>query len=127
MLRKKTNGVATGPRTSSFIGKATEKVVDRRAFLKGSGLAVGGLATAAALVGSNVKPVQAAVSSAAVVAAFDRVVKAVLGTNVYVRCIKPVTTSGTSTNGFGASGYLIKKLLLLTLLDNGILLTSDIT
>ena len=62
MLRKKTNGVAIGSQTSSFIGKATEKVVDRRAFLKGSGLAVGGLATAAALVGSNVKPVQAAVS-----------------------------------------------------------------
>ena len=66
MLRKKTQGVAIGSQTSSFIGKATEKVVDRRAFLKGSGLAVGGLATAAALVGSNVKSVQASVSSAAV-------------------------------------------------------------
>ena len=66
MLRKKTKGVAIGSQTSSFIGRATEKVVDRRAFLKGSGLAVGGLATAAALVGSNVKPVQAAASNAAV-------------------------------------------------------------
>jgi len=35
-------------------------VVDRRAFLRGSGLAIGGLATAAAVVGSNVKPAQAA-------------------------------------------------------------------
>ena len=43
MLRKKTQGVAIGSQTSSFIGKATEKVVDRRAFLKGSGLAVGRL------------------------------------------------------------------------------------
>ena len=49
MLRKKTKGVAIGSQTSSFIGKTSEKVVDRRTFLKGSGLAVGGLATAAAL------------------------------------------------------------------------------
>ena len=51
MLRKKTSGVANGPLSSSFIGKAAETVVDRRAFLRGSGLAIGGLATAAALVG----------------------------------------------------------------------------
>ena len=49
MLRKKTKGVAIGSQTSSFIGKASEKIVDRRAFLKGSGLAVGGLATACLL------------------------------------------------------------------------------
>jgi len=60
MLRKKTSGVAQGSQSSSFIGKAAEKVVDRRAFLRGSGLAIGGLATAAAVVGSNVKPAQAA-------------------------------------------------------------------
>ena len=66
MLRKKTKGVAIGSQTSSFIGKASEKVVDRRAFLKGSGLAVGGLATAAALAGSNVKPAQASYSNSAV-------------------------------------------------------------
>ena len=59
MLRKKTSGVANGPQSSSFIGKAAEKVVDRRAFLRGSGIAIGGLATAAAVLGSNVKPVQA--------------------------------------------------------------------
>ena len=39
MLRKKTSGVANGPQSSSFIGKAAEMVVDRRAFLRGSGLA----------------------------------------------------------------------------------------
>jgi len=50
MLRKKTSGVASGPLSSSFIGKAAETVVDRRAFLRGSGLAIGGLATAAALL-----------------------------------------------------------------------------
>jgi formate dehydrogenase major subunit len=59
MLRKKTSGVANGPQSSSFIGKAAEMVVDRRAFLRGSGLAIGGLATAAAVVGSNVRPAQA--------------------------------------------------------------------
>ncbi len=65
MLRKKTSGVARGPQSSSFISKATEAVVDRRAFLRGSGLAIGGLATAAALVGSNVTPAKAAFSGAA--------------------------------------------------------------
>ncbi|MDA9055238.1 formate dehydrogenase subunit alpha [Alphaproteobacteria bacterium] len=66
MLRKRTSGVANGPLSSSFIGKAAETVVDRRAFLRGSGLAIGGLATAAALVGSNVTPAQAVGSGAAV-------------------------------------------------------------
>ena len=59
MLRKKKSGVANGPQSSSFIGKAAEKVVDRRAFLRGSGLAIGGIAAASALVGANVKPAQA--------------------------------------------------------------------
>jgi formate dehydrogenase major subunit len=49
MLRKKTSGVANGPLSSSFIGKAAETVVDRRAFLRGSGLAIGGLATACSI------------------------------------------------------------------------------
>ena len=66
MLRKKTSGVANGRLSSSFIGKAAETVVDRRAFLRGSGLAIGGLATAAALVGSNVTPAQAVGSAASV-------------------------------------------------------------
>ncbi len=66
MLRKKTSGVANGPLSSSFIGKAAETVVDRRAFLRGSGLAIGGLATAAAVVGSNVTPAQAVGSAASV-------------------------------------------------------------
>ena len=66
MLRKKTSGVANGPLSSSFIGKAAETVVDRRAFLRGSGLAIGGLATAAALVGSNVTTAQAVGSAASV-------------------------------------------------------------
>jgi len=64
MLRKK-SGVARGPLTQSFSGKATEKVVDRRAFLLGSGLAIGGIAGAVALSGASVKPAQANAVSAA--------------------------------------------------------------
>ena len=56
MLRKKTNGVAIGSRTSSFIGKVASKVVDRRTFLRSSGLAVGGIAAVTALSGKMVKP-----------------------------------------------------------------------
>ena len=56
MLRKKTNGVAIGSRTSSFIGKAASKIVDRRTFLRSSGLAVGGIAAVTALSGKMVKP-----------------------------------------------------------------------
>ena len=55
MLRKKTSGVARGP-SHHLSGKAVETVVDRRTFLRGSGIAVGGLAAAATLVGPSVKP-----------------------------------------------------------------------
>ncbi|HCD63386.1 MAG TPA: formate dehydrogenase, partial [Alphaproteobacteria bacterium] len=65
MLRKKASGVANGPLSSSFIGKTAEKVVDRRAFLRGSGLAIGGIAAASALVGTNVKPAQAVTAGGA--------------------------------------------------------------
>ena len=63
MLRKKTQGIAIGSQNSSFIGKATQKVVDRRSFIKGSGLAIGGLAVAASVVGPNIKSAQAKVAS----------------------------------------------------------------
>ena len=60
MLRKKKNGVANGPLSSSFIGKTASKIVDRRSFLLGSGIAVGGIAAVSALSGQMVKPVMAA-------------------------------------------------------------------
>ena len=47
MLRKKTNGVAGRPRSESVLSQVAAKSVDRRAFLRGSGLAIGGLAAAA--------------------------------------------------------------------------------
>ncbi|MEC8643320.1 MAG: formate dehydrogenase subunit alpha [Pseudomonadota bacterium] len=65
MLKKKRSGVAKSPQSSSFFGKVAEKVVDRRAFLRGSGLAIGGVATAVAVSGSNVRPAQASVAGAA--------------------------------------------------------------
>ena len=65
MLKKKRSGVANSPQSSSFFGKVAEKVVDRRAFLRGSGLAIGGVATAVAISGSNVRPAQASVAGAA--------------------------------------------------------------
>jgi len=52
MLRKKTNGVARRPRNESILSKAAQKSVDRRAFLRGSGLAIGGLSALAATGGT---------------------------------------------------------------------------
>ena len=63
MLRKKTQGIAIGSQNSSFIGKATQKVVDRRSFIKGSGLAIGGLAAAASVIGPNIKSAHAKMAS----------------------------------------------------------------
>ncbi len=46
MLRKKTIGVARGPRLSSALADIANATLDRRSFLRRSGLAVGGLAAA---------------------------------------------------------------------------------
>jgi formate dehydrogenase major subunit len=55
MLRKKTSGVARGPRTASILSELAQSAVDRRAFLRGSGLAIGGLAAVAATAGTVTK------------------------------------------------------------------------
>ena len=65
MLKKKKSGVAKSPQSSSFFGKVADKTIDRRGFLRGSGLAIGGLTTAVALNGTNVRQAQASVSGAA--------------------------------------------------------------
>ena len=52
MLRKKTNGLARRPQRAGMLSDIAEKSVDRRAFLRGSGLAIGGLAAIAATAGS---------------------------------------------------------------------------
>ncbi len=66
MLRKKIGEVAKGPRLSSALKEMTKGTVDRRTFLKKSGLAVGGISAAAALTGSRVQKAQAAGSDAKV-------------------------------------------------------------
>ncbi|HBM14434.1 MAG TPA: formate dehydrogenase, partial [Rhodospirillaceae bacterium] len=48
MLRKKTNGVANGPRSAAAFGTVSGDAVDRRTFLKRSGLTAGGIAVASA-------------------------------------------------------------------------------
>lgn len=52
MLRKKTNGVARRPQRTSILSAAAEKAVDRRTFLRGSGLAIAGLAAIGATGGT---------------------------------------------------------------------------
>ncbi len=52
MLRKKTNGVARRPQRTSILSEVAKTSVDRRGFLRGSGLAIGGLAAIAATGGT---------------------------------------------------------------------------
>ena len=60
MLKKKMGGVATVSRLSSALQEQTTGTVDRRAFLRNSGLAVGGLAAVTTAGSGRVQPAQAA-------------------------------------------------------------------
>ena len=60
MLKKKMNGAAKAVRLSSSLQEHRNGTVDRRAFLRNSGLAIGGVASAAAFTGGRVQPAQAA-------------------------------------------------------------------
>ena len=60
MLRKKTGGVANGPRLSSALTEVTGGAIDRRTFLKRSGLTIGGLAAVASLKDGMVQKAAAA-------------------------------------------------------------------
>ena len=62
MLRKKTNGVARRPQRTSILSEVGNTSVDRRAFLRGSGLAIGGLAAVAA-TGGTVQQANAATTA----------------------------------------------------------------
>ncbi|UWR24336.1 formate dehydrogenase subunit alpha [Sulfitobacter sp. S190] len=62
MLRKKTNGVARRSQRTSILSDAANASVDRRAFLRGSGLAIGGLAAVAA-TGGTVQQASAATAT----------------------------------------------------------------
>ncbi|MGI9384857.1 MAG: molybdopterin-dependent oxidoreductase, partial [Methyloligellaceae bacterium] len=60
MLRKKMDGVANGPRLSSALNELTGGTIDRRAFLRNSGLAIGGIAAASSMRSGMVTKAQAA-------------------------------------------------------------------
>jgi formate dehydrogenase major subunit len=64
MLRKKTNGVTRGPRLSSALQELTHKTIDRRTFLKRSGLAVGGIAAASTLSSGMIREAKAQTAGA---------------------------------------------------------------
>ncbi len=66
MLRKKTNGVARRSQRNSLLSQVAEKSVDRRAFLRGSGLAIGGLAAIGATGGTVTKASAATAAQGAV-------------------------------------------------------------
>ncbi|WP_208349305.1 formate dehydrogenase subunit alpha [Pseudaestuariivita rosea] len=66
MLRKKTNGVARRPQRTSILSNTAEKSVDRRTFLRGSGLAIGGLAAISATGGTVTQASAATAASGAV-------------------------------------------------------------
>ncbi|MGO1117911.1 formate dehydrogenase subunit alpha [Rhodovibrionaceae bacterium A322] len=59
MLTRKTNGVANGPRLSKAFAGSVGSAVDRRTFLKRSGLTAGGVAAASALSFGRVKQAKA--------------------------------------------------------------------
>jgi formate dehydrogenase major subunit len=65
MLRKKTDGIARGPRLSAALTQLTGGAIDRRTFLRRSGLTVGGLAAAASFSGARVKKAEAQAATAA--------------------------------------------------------------
>ena len=69
MLRKKTNGVARRPQRTSLLSNIAETSVDRRGFLRGSGLAIGGLAA----IGATGGMVTQAAAQDAVAGAVDSV------------------------------------------------------
>ncbi len=66
MLRKKTNGVGSASRLSSALQELTHQAIDRRAFLKRSGLTVGGLAAATTLASGMVREAKAQTAGAKV-------------------------------------------------------------
>ncbi len=63
MLTKKTNGVANGPRLSKALAGMVGSAIDRRTFLKRSGLTAGGAVAVASLSSGMVRKAEAQASS----------------------------------------------------------------
>ncbi|MGR3507820.1 MAG: formate dehydrogenase subunit alpha [Sulfitobacter sp.] len=89
MLRKKTNGVARRPQRTGIVSDIAERSVDRRSFLRGSGLAIGGLAAIAATAGS--------VTQASAAAAVDGAVETIK--SVCTHCSVGCTVIAEVSNG----------------------------
>jgi formate dehydrogenase major subunit len=66
MLRKKSKGLARSSSISRALAGVTGGAVDRRTFLRNSGLAAGGLAAAGAFTGGTVRKAEAAVAAAGI-------------------------------------------------------------
>ncbi len=66
MLKRKTPGVATAPRHAPILSALGAKSMDRRAFLRGSGLAIGGIAAVAATGGTVTRANAAAAAEGAI-------------------------------------------------------------
>ena len=60
MLRKKTEGAAKSARLAQILSDVAGSTIDRRTFLRRSGLTVGGLAAASAISGAMVQKAEAA-------------------------------------------------------------------
>ncbi len=65
MLRKKSKGLVRGMQLSRALAGVTGGAVDRRTFLRNSGLAAGGLAAAGAFTGATVRKAEAQAGAAA--------------------------------------------------------------
>ena len=63
MLTRRTNGVARGPRLSRALAGVNGGAIDRRTFLKRSGIATGGLAAASTLPFGMTKKAEGATPS----------------------------------------------------------------
>ncbi|MCB1340824.1 MAG: molybdopterin-dependent oxidoreductase, partial [Pseudooceanicola sp.] len=66
MLRRKTSGTERRPQRTSILTEAAGTTVDRRTFLRGSGLAIGGLAAIAATGGTVTRASAQSAANAAV-------------------------------------------------------------
>ena len=65
MLTRKTNGVASGPRLSKALGGMAASAIDRRTFLKRSGIAAGTMAAASGMSFGMVRKARAQQAAAA--------------------------------------------------------------
>jgi len=91
MLTKKTNGVANGPRLTKALAGVVGGSMDRRGFLKKSGLTAGGVALASTMSVGNVKKATAAAGAGAAATAIKK--------SVCTHCAVGCTVIAETQNG----------------------------